>query len=167
MNSKEGTDLVKASIIILLIVLVLGATLALFYLMSDKTNDYVRSMNKATTSVNMDKFRELQDMSQQRSDGVLTSVVAASLQEFKDDDLLYIQVICPDKSVIVYTYDSVDVSAGLSGSYETVVSVTPTVDCTKKLLQYTDKRCFVTVVENSGIVKDNIMCAIVVEIKDK
>lgn len=166
MNSKEGTDLVKASIVVLLIVLVLGATLALFYLMSDKTNDYVRSMNKATTSVNMDKFRELQDMSQQRSDGVLTSVVAASMQEFKDDDLLYIQVICPDGKVIVYTYDSVDVSAGLSGSYETVTSTTPTVDCTKKLLQYTDKRCLVTVVENTGIVEDNIMCAIVVEVKD-
>ena len=80
MNAKEGTDLVKMSITVLMLILLIGAVLGLWYMLSDKTNDYVRHMNEASASVNMDKFRELEDMSKTNADGVLTSVVSAALQ---------------------------------------------------------------------------------------
>ena len=147
MNAKEGTDLVKMSITALMLVLLIGAVLGLWYMLSDKTNDYVRHMNEASASVNMDKFRELEDMSKTNADGVLTSVVSAALQEFRDDDLLYIYTIVPNHDKpIIYTYETTDVSNSFNVANCTLDrSTPPTVHCAKLLLQYTDQRCTVEV----------------------
>ena len=133
MNAKEGTDLVKMSITALMLVLLIGAVLGLWYMLSDKTNDYVRHMNEASASVNMDKFRELEDMSKTNADGVLTSVVSAALQEFRDDDLLYIYTIVPNHDKpIIYTYETTDVSNSFNVANCTLDrSTTPTVHCSK------------------------------------
>ena len=155
MNTQEGTDLVKMSITALMLVMLIGAVLGLWYMLSDKTNDYVRHMNEASASVNMDKFRELEDMAKTNADGVLTSVVSAALQEFRDDDLLYIYTVVPNHSKpIIYTYETTDVSNSFNVSNCTLYrSTTPTVHCAKLLLQYTDKRCTVEVQD----ITDNAM----------
>lgn len=146
MDSKEGFDIVKMAITVLLLVLLIGAALSVFYMLTDKTNDYVKSMSKANNSVNMDKFREMGDMCK-NEEYVLVTVVASAIQEFKDDDLLYIRVVGAGND-IVYTYDGVNLSSlfqGTTTTTTTVKSSVPTSMCAKQLLQYTDKRCKVEV----------------------
>lgn len=157
MKSQEGIDMVKMSIICLLLVLVIGAAIGLFYMLSDKTNDFTRSMNNASHSVNMDKMFELADMSSDVDKNYPTAAtVAMTVQEFDGDDLLYLLVKYPTTKSDTGEVDNSNYKlfcysgcAGANFGDKTVSAsdcyTDPTVMCAKELLKSTDKYCLVTI----------------------
>ena len=61
MRNNEPIDLAKAAIGIMLLCLLIGATVSFFYMIYDKTDERIDSMQKAATSSNMERLYELQD----------------------------------------------------------------------------------------------------------
>lgn len=149
MKSQEGIDMVKMSIICLLLVLVIGAAIGLFYMLSDKTNDFARSMNNASQSVNMDKMYDLADMSSGTDKHYPTAAtVAMSVQEFDGDDLLYLLVTdatdANAKKLFCYS-GCAGANFGTNTVSDSDCYTEPTVMCAKELLKYTDRKCEVKI----------------------
>ena len=154
MNNQEGIDMVKMSIIILLLVLVIGAVLSLFYLMSNSHYKTVKSIENATKSSSMERLYELNDLSFGSKDThPLVTNVASVLSEFDETDLLYILINYKDSDdsykIYIYTYEGVDLTA-VPNYATTVQSNSPTSMAYKKLLQFSDRRCSVSLNETSS-----------------
>ena len=154
MNNQEGIDMVKMSIIILLLVLVIGAVLSLFYLLSNSHYKTVKSMENATKSSSMERLYELHDLSFGSKDThPLVTNVASVLSEFDETDLLYVLVSYKDtddsSEVYIYTYEGVALTAVPEGA-TTIQSNSPTSMAYKKLLQFSDRRCSVSLNETSS-----------------
>ena len=66
MRNNEPIDLAKAAIGIMLLCLLIGATVSFFYMIYDKTDERIDSMQKAATSSNMERLYELQDSRHRR-----------------------------------------------------------------------------------------------------
>lgn len=63
MNIREGVDLAKMAVTSMLVCLVLGAIFTIWYLMSDKGNALVGSMEKSANSATSERLLDLQDQS--------------------------------------------------------------------------------------------------------
>lgn len=155
MNNQEGIDMVKMSIIILLLVLVIGAVLSLFYLMSNSHYKTVKSMEDAAKSSSMERLYELHDLSFGSKDThPLVTNVASVLSEFDETDLLYVLVSYKDtddsSKVYIYTYEGVALTA-VPAEATTVKSNSPTSMAYKKLLQFSDRRCSVSLNETTYV----------------
>lgn len=151
MNNQEGIDMVKMSIIILLLVLVIGAVLSLFYLMSNSHYKTVKSVENAAKSSSMERLYELHDLSFGSKDThPLVTNVASVLSEFDETDLLYILVSYKDTADVnkcyIYTYEGVSLTSVPHGAVVST-SNSPTSMAYKKLLQFSDRRCSVTLDE--------------------
>ena len=158
MNVREGIDITKMAISVMLLVLVIGAGLSMWYMMEDHQSKLQRKMNKASSSAAMEKLYELRDISDSaKADNKpehypLVSNVANAINEFNEDSLLFVyvkdeqQTIVPDTGAdvgVTYTYEDVV----LNNMPNVKQSVTPTTDVLKLLLRYSKYRCKFEIVD--------------------
>lgn len=152
MNVREGIDITKMAISVMLLVLVIGAGLSMWYMMEDHQSDLQSKMNKASSSAAMEKLYELRDISDSaKADNKpehypLVSNVANAINEFNEDSLLFVYVQDEQQTIVsdtgtdegvTYTYKGVV----LAGRPNVKQSVTPTTDVLKLLLRYSKYRC--------------------------
>ncbi len=166
MDSKEGITLAKMAVTCLLLVLVIGAIFFIWNMLYTPSIELEQGMTSTVKSTVRDKLMELQDKSN-AADGTvsvatpeevieahpLVTQVTHSLNELKDDDLLFV-FVCENKNTVtsngwMFTYP------GITYTNTSVLPVAPsnTVDdsdvptgmAVKHLLQYSENRCHVTV----------------------
>lgn len=145
MNSKEPFDLAKMGITMLLVCLVLACTVGFFYMMYDKTDKKIDSMEKATASASMERMRDLEQQYWSSPTDVnafpLVTNVVSALVEFEESDFLFVNVVSPRAtSNNTYTYSGVTLSGNLGTINE---SNTPVTMASRELLQYSNCRCSV------------------------
>lgn len=143
MRSQEGVDMLKWAIAILLLCLLLGTTIAFFYMLYDNTDRRIDSMEKAATSSNMDRLYDLQDTTFSNTGDIgsypLCSNIVSALQEFSEEDLLYIQTISPEGDVWVFTYGDTNIQEPGNGC-TVQKSQIPVTEACRYLLAYSDCR---------------------------
>ena len=165
MNAREGVDMVKMAIACLLLTLLIGATLGVWYYMSSSAYQAQSQMEK---SVDTAKADNLFDLTQYTRDEGLVAVptVVSAITEFDDGDLLFIRVVALDKDGNPYI-DEIYVPQGLNDSgsftasgqssvgiiYDDVVRYVNA--ACKRLLQFSDSYCQIVAEEiespNHGI----------------
>lgn len=152
MRNNEPIDLAKTAIGIMLLCLLIGATVSFFYMIYDKTDERIDSMQKAATSSNMERLYELQDKTLADTGDMsgypLGPLVANVLTEFSEESLLYIQVTTPQgipgqpPTTTVYTYTDITNITGVdSNSIDN--SDLPVTAAVKKILAHSDCRAAV------------------------
>lgn len=156
MNNQEGIDLVKMAVQVLLITLLIGAVLSLFYLLYIKSDAHLSNMENATNSASMERVYELSDASLAAQDALtgvydldalpLCTNMVSCLYEFDSDDLLFIEVISGG-SPTIYTYtDVTQASLNVPAGITFVSCEVPTMSAAKQLLKSSNKRCTVEVI---------------------
>lgn len=144
MNSREPFDLAKIAIGLLLVVLVIGATIAHFYGLFDTTDRRIDSMQKATASAAMDRLYDLKDLSDTNAYQLdklpLVTNIVSALSDFSNEDLLYIIVKLPQEMGDVkelFVYEGVTITN--PGSGVTIhESDIPMTEACRLLLQYSN-----------------------------
>ena len=145
MNTKEPFDLAKMGVTLLLVCLVLACTIGFFYMMYDKTNEKIDSMEKATASASMDRLRDLEQQYWSNTTDIesfpLVTNVVSALVEFEESDVLFVNVIGldPSTSSNTYTYSGVTLAGSNLGVKQE--SNTPVTMASRELLQYSNCRC--------------------------
>lgn len=143
MRSQEGVDMMKWAIALLLVCLLIGTTLAFFYMLYDNTDKRIDSMEKAATSSNLDRLYDLQDNTFSNTGNIsrypLCSNVVSALKEFNEEDLLYILVTSPEGDTYLFTYTGTQFNAPANG-INTEVSDIPVTEACRYLLAYSDCR---------------------------
>lgn len=130
-DNNEGIYLAKMAITALLVALLVGAIVSLFYMLLTFGNAKYGSTKKAVETVNTEKLRTLQDQSVTADSATdstkahpLVSSVVSTLLEFDEKDIVYIYVTCRRQngntfsynSSRVFTYNNVNFTSGvLSG----------------------------------------------------
>ena len=146
MDAREGLDLVKMSVAVMLLTLVIGATVSFWYIMADHSSNLQQNLDNATRSAAMERLYELQDSSdsaeaENNRDGYpLVTNVANTVSEFNEESLLYIRIRDEANSIVngaTYTYADVTLT-NLSNVQK---SYTPTSDAVRLLLRYSKYRC--------------------------
>ena len=150
MNGKEGVDMAKMSVGCLLLTLLIGTTMGLWYFSQNSANKTIYQMEEATNSARSDRLWKLDEHC--KVEGSITVPTAVSaLTEFADGDLLYIRVVDTDSG-----FDTLYVPQGISSTvtFASTNGSTPNIEDTemryvnnacRKLLQYSDSNCILTV----------------------
>lgn len=183
MKSDEGITLVKMAITCLAVTLVIGAAMAIWYLMSRNENQLRSDMERAVTTGTTYRLWDMQDQSitaDEDKDPIdkhpLVSTVASILAEYSNTELLYIYCtahkINEDNTggfsgCCLFTYPSIvitDTSALPHGddAIQLNNSDVPITQAVKYLLQYSQYRCHVTISEVGY--ERNTFLGIVVEV---
>lgn len=152
MNVREGIDIAKMAIACMLLVLVIGAGMSVWYIMSGHSSKLQGNLDKATNSASMERLWELQDDAKSaKADNrperyPLVTNVANAIAEFNEDSLLYIYVYDANETITNTTGSE----SGATFTYKDVTltdmpnkhqSTTPTTDAVKLLLRYSAYRC--------------------------
>lgn len=144
MRSHEGVDMMKWAIAILLLCLLIGTTLAFFYMLYDNTDRRIDSMQKAATSSNMDRLHDLRDATLTHEGDIgrypLCTNIISVLKEFSEEDLLYIQVVTPNSSESVMDYVFTYTGTNISGDSTVRESDIPVTEACRFMLAYSDCR---------------------------
>ena len=166
MNAKEGVDLAKMAIAVMLTILALSAVFMLWYFLYDEESALQDSLNAATLSAATERLYEMQDAtfvaddSKEYEDYPLVSNVCSTLSEYNEDGLLFIYCTARDVSTGKYsdshwyTYDGV-VLKSLPSSFPGVATATqlypntqiPVTYAVKSLLPYSQYRCRLQLVD--------------------
>lgn len=183
MNSNEGMTLVKMSVTALLTVLIIGAVMSLWYVLSNSENKMSNDLERSVTSGTTSRLYDLSDQSLTADAddlGIeghpLVSTVAHAISEFNNTDLLYIYVTAHTKTgsgdlynnCYLYTYPGINISdtSALPHGHSTITQINdsqvPVTQAVKNMLQYTQHRCHLTVSEVPY--KDNTYIGIIVEV---
>jgi hypothetical protein len=144
-----------------LTVLLLGAVLGVWYLMSSHESKLQASMETASLSAATERLYEFQDMSQTADvtgvyeDHPLVTNVCNALSEYNEDSLLFIYVTVKDGNSYTdthyYTYNGVSLNSTSLSSFPGHSSATqlysgteiPVTYAVKQLLTYSQYRCHV------------------------
>lgn len=176
-GGNEGVFLAKASISVALTVMLIGAILSLWYYLTNVESQYQRHLENAVTNTTTDRLRGLCDQTKHAMDAgnnvqdfPTVANVAAVLHEYGDMDLLFIfvgertgfQAGAALKDCYVYTYTASDGSSitapgGMTiqgGTITPMASTLPVTKAVKHLMQYTSRRCIVTL-EDYDMDNDN------------
>ena len=158
MNVREGIDITKMAISAMLLVLVIGAALSLWYMLEDHHSGLQTDLDRASNSASMEKLYELRDMSETAKNDnkpdkyPLVSNVANAISEFNENSLLFIYIEDEEDSILndagtvtgaTYTYKGVT----LNTMPNVHMSVTPTTQAVKLLLRYSKYRCKFEIVD--------------------
>lgn len=148
MNANEGISMVKMSVAVLMLVLLIGAIMGMFYYMSDSGYKAQKHMENAASSGKADNLFDLTQYT--RDTGLIPVPTAVSaITEFEDQDLLYVRVCVLDKdgkaaSDEVYIPQDTDYTF-TTDSNKTVVTYNKYIrfvnTACRRLLQYSDNKC--------------------------
>lgn len=170
MNAREGVDMVKMAIAVLILVLLIGAVLTVWYLMQDTTVESVAKMEKAANSSTAERMYELSDYTNSNNETVAVPTVVNALSEFTEGDLVFIMnVVHKDDGSIskdLYTYkdlqqnvDIQNVEAGVTWHND---SNLPINTACKQLLLHSKQECKVTV--NDIETSNGTMIGVIIEV---
>ena len=168
MNSREGMDMVKMSISVLLLTLLIGAIMGMFYFASDSGYREQKHLEDAAESGKADN---LFDLTQYTRDVSLVPVPTAvsAITEFEDEDVLFVRVCVLDSTGNVeldefyaprdssYTFDVVSgEDAGSTHIKFNDNHIRFVNTACRRLLQYSDDECQViadklSATDNTGV----------------
>lgn len=148
MNSREHIDLTKMAITAMMVTLVLGALLALFFFlytfMSKKSTD----AQQIITTTSTEKLSDLCNATNSGDMPWVTSVIN-SLTEVEDPNLLYIQVVDNNTGAeTFFTYEDVSlqgVNLANVKQYQMPIDA-----CCQYLLGFSNKRCGVQYLQDNN-----------------
>lgn len=180
MNSEEGVSLVKYAVGALLLCLLLGAVFFLWNILYIPANKSSEDIEASARSSTRQRLMSLQDDSNAADLGSTTMTpeevieahplvtqVTHTIGELSSDDLLFV-FVCENKNTVtskgwMFTYKNITYNntSVLPCAPSNTVNDTdvPTQLAVKHLLQYSDKRCHVTVadVDYSGLTYTGII----------
>lgn len=148
MNTDEGKKLANIVFQVILLLTVVAAVITIFTLISIYSNKELTRSEDTLNSVSMEKVIGLE----MQQDPVLCTMVANALQDFDDADLGYVHVI--DNTVhpaerYLYTYSDYGLTGATSGAYIDSSNY-PIDNAVAKLLQYSNRRCSIELIQDSG-----------------
>lgn len=177
MNNQEGFDLAKMAVSVLMLSLLIGAVMSVWYFMFGTEQKLQASMDKATRSAAVERLYELEDVSNAAKEGsgqypLVTNVVNI-LSEFNEQDLLFIYVDVTENgndfyNGALYTYEGVVLggidTTGLPDPNK-ISCTQPVTEACKKLLLYSRYRCYVDMFETKydNMVYTGIRVSVIVE----
>lgn len=169
MHSEEGVTIAKMAVTVLIVVLLIGAILSLWWVFMNSENKMVNDLEGTVTSGTRSRLYDLMDQSltadslaDQVSGHPLVTTVANCLAEFDNLDLLY--VYCTEHKLsatgagtysgcYLYTYPGANIT-NFSGLPHGTTPITqfnnsdvPVTQAVKNLLKYSQYRCHVTVAD--------------------
>ena len=168
MKQEEGISLAKMAIVCLLVILVIGAVMMLFYSMSRFTDKSLQKSRDAVATSVTDRLYDLQnqsvtadnDTSKGPEDHPLVTNVVNALYEYNDTDMLYVYTTVRKsdgtyKDSYLYTYknDAVgdvvitdtSVLPGNANMQQINSTYAPIRTASKQLLKYSEYRCHFTI----------------------
>ena len=92
MNVREGVDMTKAAIGCLLLTLLIGAVMGMWYYMYHTENSFEKKMDDAATSSAADKLWDLHYHCQYDKEISVPTAVSA-ISEFDDGELFYVRIV--------------------------------------------------------------------------
>lgn len=168
MDGKEGFDLVKMGIAVLILVLFISAVFVLFNMLYTPTASIEQSTEESANAAVMDKLYAIQDMSNAADADAsvlsteeiikahpLVTQASSAISELGSNDLLFV-FVCENKNTMtskgwMFTYENVtfnNTSVLPCPPTETVNdTLVPTDMAVKHLLQYSANRCHLSVVD--------------------
>ena len=144
MRGNEPVDLMKSAIAVMLVCLLLGATLSFFYMLFDNTDSRIHSMEKATSSSSTERLAALQDKTFEKTGDIsnlpLVANIVNVLQEYSEDDLLFVQIHDPMYfTTDIYTYTGTTL-VGVENPDSIHASDIPVTEAVRHLLGYSNCR---------------------------
>lgn len=100
MDTREGTDITKGGVVLLLVVLVMSTTLSLVFYFNTRTNDFLTKQTEAATSSHSATLLNLSYTNQVPAQSVYTA-----LTQFNDNELEFIAIVC-EGTAHIYTYET-------------------------------------------------------------
>lgn len=148
MQPREHVDLAKMAITAMMVTLVLGALLALFFFLYTFLSHKTTDVQQVITQTSTEKLSDLCNATNSGDMPWVTSVINA-LTEVDDSNLLYVQVVDNNSGdEIFFTYDDITIQ-GVDQSKVKQFQL-PMDACCQYLLGFSNKRCGIQYLEDNN-----------------
>lgn len=148
MQPREHVDLAKMAITAMMVTLVLGALLALFFFLYTFLSHKTTDVQQVITHTSTEKLSDLCNATNSGDMPWVTSVINA-LTEVDDSNLLYVQVVDNNSGAeIFFTYDDITIQ-GVDQSKVKQFQL-PMDACCQYLLGFSNKRCGIQYLEDNN-----------------